>query len=207
MHRHNKELYIKLFFIWHLLLAAFVLFSITAYATEHEAGLQAFQHGDYEKAYLDWKPLAEEGDPSSQFYLGVLYENGWGTATDYTEAIIWYRKAANQGVSDAEFNLGVLYENGEGIPQNYEKAFDWYSKAAKNGRAKAQNNLGALYEYGYGVGKDNILAHMWYNLAGSQGETRAHDNRNEIAKKMKASEITSAQKWAIQCLNSNYDNC
>jgi TPR repeat protein len=43
-------------------------------------------------------PLAEQGDDSAQYNLGVMYEKGQGVLQDYEESVKWYRKAARKGV-------------------------------------------------------------------------------------------------------------
>ena len=43
---------------------------------DFETGLAAAGSGAYETALKEWLPLAENGDPSAQFNIGVMYENG-----------------------------------------------------------------------------------------------------------------------------------
>jgi len=74
--------------------------------------------------------LAEQGDASAQFNLGVMYDNGWGVPQNYTEAAKWYRQAAEQGQADAQNNLGVMYLQGQGVPQDYTLAYSWLNLAA-----------------------------------------------------------------------------
>ena len=51
---------------------------------------------------LDWcKKAAELGRADSQWRLGTMYEEGFGTDTDYEKALYWYRKAAVQGDGSA----------------------------------------------------------------------------------------------------------
>ncbi len=37
--------------------------------------------------------LAEQGNPTAQYRLGVMYDSGYGVAQDYAEAMKWYRRA------------------------------------------------------------------------------------------------------------------
>ena len=47
---------------------------------------------------LDWcKKAAELGRADSQWRLGTMYEEGFGTVVDCEKALYWYRKAAAQG--------------------------------------------------------------------------------------------------------------
>jgi TPR repeat protein len=70
-------------------------------------------------------PLAQNGDPSAQAYLGYLYAIGRGVPQDYTQAAIWYRRAAEQGNSGAQYELGLLYDKGQGVPVNVIQAEKW----------------------------------------------------------------------------------
>ena len=62
--------------------------------------------------------LAEQGNASAQFNLGVKYYNGEGVPQDYKAAVKWYSLAAEQGLDKAQSNLGVMYNNGEGVIQD-----------------------------------------------------------------------------------------
>ena len=41
-------------------------------------GFNAYEGGDYATALREWKPLAEQGDASAQYSLGVMYKKGQG---------------------------------------------------------------------------------------------------------------------------------
>ena len=45
---------------------------------DYQAGMDAYNSGNYATALREWRPLAEQGDPRAQFRLGSLYENGDG---------------------------------------------------------------------------------------------------------------------------------
>ena len=50
-------------------------------------GLNAYQMGDYATAFEEWIPLAEQGDASAQYNLGVMYRNGDDVNQDYDSAV------------------------------------------------------------------------------------------------------------------------
>ena len=104
---------------------------------DYRAGMDAYARGDYATALREWQPLAEQGDPSAQFYLGLLYENGDGVPRDFSKAREWYQKAAAQGEAKAQFYLGMQSAYGEGGPMDLVQAYMWYSLAAGNGNAHA----------------------------------------------------------------------
>ena len=43
-----------------------------------KAGVDAHTRGDYATALREWRLLAEQGDASAQYNLGLMYANGWG---------------------------------------------------------------------------------------------------------------------------------
>src|SRR5690606_33326574 len=88
----------------------------------------AFDRADYATALKTWLPVAQEGDPEAQTYVGEIYEKGLGLKPDYEAAIIWYRKAAEAGFTRAQINLGNLYEKGLGVEQNAVEALNWYRR-------------------------------------------------------------------------------
>ena len=178
-----------------------------AFSADYQKGLDAYQRGDYATALREWKPLAEQGNASAQYNLGLMYEKGLGTPQIYNTAVNWYRIAAEQGNALAQFNLGVMYEKGLGVPQNDKTAVKWYRLSAKQGDADAQYNLGLMYDKGQGVPQDYVRAHMWFNIAASSGDKDASQNRYIVAQRMTPSQIETAQKLARECVKKNYKGC
>jgi len=155
----------------------------------------AFAASDYPKVLAELTPLAKQGDPRSQYSMGLLYENGFGVAIDPTVAATWYLKAAEQGNSDAQYNLGVMLERGVGVPVNHTEAARWYRPAAEQGDIDALNNLGVLYETGRGVPQDKILAMALYSVSVSFSDyssARAQQNRQLLAKQMSPEDLRAA---------------
>lgn len=114
--------------------------ALPATAQDQQKAQAAFERSDYAVALKEWRPLAKRGNASSQFNLGLMYENGLGVPQDHVQAVTWYRKAAEQGHADAANNLGSLYDKGLGVKQNRAQAAVWYRKAAK-GQLAAPNAL------------------------------------------------------------------
>ena len=139
-------------------------------------GLVAANKGDYQTAFKEWKPLAEQGDASVQYNLGVMYDKGQGVPQNDAQAVYWFKKAAEQGDAKAQYNLGVMYNKGQGIAQNYTQAVYWYQKAAEQGVAEAQYNLGVMYSNGQGVPQSYNQALYWYKKAAAQGVAEAQYN-------------------------------
>ena len=115
-----------------------LLFSAGSAWADLDDGVAAYHSGDYEKAFREFLPLAEQGNTDAQNNLGVMYDGGMGVLENDAEAVKWFRKAAEQGDAYAQVNLGFMYGTGEGVPMNYVKAYMWYSLA------KAQSNEDAV---------------------------------------------------------------
>ena len=77
-------------------------------------GLNAAIEGDYKTALKEWQSLADQGNASAQYNLGVMYENGRGVLKDLSKAKYWIKKAyenpsANSKTKNlAEENLNEL---------------------------------------------------------------------------------------------------
>ncbi len=112
--------------------------------SDFQAGMDAYDRGDYATALSEWRPLAEQGHAKAQYNLGLLYANGQGMPQEYEQARQWWEKAAAQGDANAQYKLGVLYGNGYGVPQDHRQARHWFKEAAAQGIAYAQYRLGML---------------------------------------------------------------
>jgi len=174
-----------------------LIFAFSAAArADYESGAVAFLDGDYNTAFQELKPIAEQGNANAQFFLGVMYGMGQGVRQDYAESLMWFRNAADQDNSNAQACLGIMYSQGRGVKQDYAEAAKWYRKAAEQGNANAQNNLAAFYSEGRGVPKDYVQAYVWYNLAAAVEFEDSARLRDEVARKMTAKQIRQAQELA-----------
>ena len=179
----------------------------TSWSADFQKGLDAAESGDFATALREWKHLAEQGDASAQFNLGLMYYRGKGVIQDYKTALKWFTLAAEQGNADAQGSLGLMYLNGHGVPQDYKTAVKWSTLAAEQGNATAQTNLGVMYVLGLGVVQDNVYAHMWGNIAASNGHENGVKLRDRIAKQMTLAEISAAQELARECVRKKYKGC
>ncbi len=64
---------------------------------DFQAGVDAYELGDYATALHEWRPLADRGVAEAQYNLGVLYGNGYGVPQDFVQAYKWYKLAATYG--------------------------------------------------------------------------------------------------------------
>ncbi|NEN75209.1 sel1 repeat family protein [Pelistega sp. NLN82] len=114
------------------------------YISQIQPAVNAYQRGNYQKAFQLLLPLAKQGNYPAQSILAQLYYEGKGVRQDYQQAFEWIQKAAMHGDSEDQYKLALLYLNGQGIKQDYQQAFQWYEKAARQGNAYAQHNLGFM---------------------------------------------------------------
>ena len=95
-------------------IAAWVLLAVAMSGTakaDYRQGAEAYKRSDYQRALSEVRPLAEIGDPHSQFLLGVLYSEGKGVTENDTLAYGWMKLAADAGIAQAiteEKRLGEI---------------------------------------------------------------------------------------------------
>ncbi len=69
---------------------------------DFQAGVDAYNDGDYDTALKEFRPLAERGKAVAQWSLGIMFERGRSVPQDYVQAYRWYTLAASQGDDLAE---------------------------------------------------------------------------------------------------------
>ena len=159
---------------------------------------------DYKAALKHFKPLAEKGDISAQFNMGLMYENGHGVPKDDKKAIYWWTKSATQGYAKAQLLLGQKYHLGEGTPKNIDKAIHWYTKSAEQEFAMAQYNLGHIYESDM-YGKENKKTSLyWYTKSAKNGNKDAQEIIGRLY--FKGEEIPQNTKLAYMWLTISKQN-
>ena len=204
---HMMGIYMKKLLTSLGMAGALALGAQPALAQDLEAGVAAYDAGDYEAALAELRPLAEQGDAEAQYNLGVMYAEGQGVAQDYGEAMRLYRLAAEQGEAQAQSNLGVMYATGRGVAQDYSEAVRLYRLAAEQGRAEAQLNLGVSYATGEGVARDMVRAYMWFDLAAALGNDNGRRYRDMAARSLSPVQIAEAKRMATQCQARDYKGC
>jgi TPR repeat protein len=161
-----------------------------------EDAISAYSKGDYATAATLWRQLADQGDVTAQYRVGIMYNNGEGVPQSYAEAARWFRLAAEQGDPKAQFLLGFLYAAGNGVALNDTEAARWFRRAADQGEARAQFLLGSAYAEGAGLPQDYVSARMWFELAAAQSEPNAQRALAWSAQHMTPAQIADAKKRA-----------
>ena len=164
---------------------------------DFQGAAAAYNRGDYEAAFVEFKRVAETGNATAQFALGIMYENGEAVTRDVREAVRWYRKAALGGNALAQSKLGEAYREGRGVAQDNTAAAHWYRKAAEQGDVTAQFYLGFMYLNGQGLPQNAAEALKWFHRAAEQGNVAAQFNVGLIYDKGRGVPRNAAEaaKW------------
>ncbi|OQW95307.1 MAG: hypothetical protein BWK79_02905 [Beggiatoa sp. IS2] len=166
-----------------------------------EACETALKQQDYAIAFAQCEPLAEQGNASIQYKLGLMYEEGKGVEKDATIALKWLRQAAEQNFSKAQLLIGRKYYTGEGVSKDLATATQWYRRAAEQGDPEAQYVLGVMYELGQGVPQDFVLAYQFFLLSAAQGHPAATASRGEMDTKLSPGQVAEGQRLAREWSN------
>lgn len=171
--------------------------AVPVFPVTFEQAAAAYEAGDYLRAAMLWRRLAEQGDADAQYNLGILHYHGQGVSHNPAAAVDWYRQAARQGHPAAQYNLGVAYARGIGLEQDWRAAMRWWQQAAAQGHAQAQYNLGFLYATGLGVERDPARAAAWWQQAAQQGDAAAQYNLGVLYATGQgvARDLTEAVHW------------
>jgi len=99
--------------------------------------------------------LANLGDASAQYKLGIMYETGHGTNINFDEALNWYKKSAGQNHKAALRRIGYIQILNNGYkPAIHEKWVTNLKQDANNQNGDAMLLLGIMHKNGTAVNKD-----------------------------------------------------
>ena len=154
-------------------------------------GLIAFERKRYDFAYKELSSLPIK-DMQSQYYLGVMTEQGLGTSKSPQGAMRWYLRAAESGSPQAQFALGKLFSGSADFPKNYAEAATWFQRSAEQGFGEAQLRLGLMYRDGMGKPQDMACALAWVDIATNAQVDGASAAQKNILKRTTPEERASS---------------
>ena len=97
-------------------------------------GKDAYTTGNYAVAVTTLEPLANQGNATAQYLLGLMYRNGQGVLANNDTARAWMLKSARHGSREAQIELAKFYAEGiNGVTDPF-LAYAWYLVAGKNGK-------------------------------------------------------------------------
>lgn len=127
-----------------ILITGLALLARSAAASEFDAGVRAYDAGDYESAFQIWLPLAEADDLAAQYNVALLFEHGLGIDPNMDAALGWYIRAAEAGYPTAQVKIGDFYRTGFWGKERLPEALSWYQLAAEQGNETAGEMLALL---------------------------------------------------------------
>lgn len=160
-----------------LTISSSVLLALLAFSfplkADFDAAMAAVEQSDYALALVEFKALAESGDPRGENGLGALYLRGDALPRDFQRAFRLFSSAAEKDFAAAQTNLALMYDNGWGVRENPALAARWYYRAALNGNVEGQAAIGIMLTMGRGVEKDLSAAHEWLRTAALRASAKA----------------------------------
>lgn len=79
------------------------------------------------------------------FYLGLMYEYGFGVEKSPKTAINYFSEASTMGLPAAKNKIGDCYFSGFGVREDRKMAIGMYAEAAKLENSDAYVNLGTIF--------------------------------------------------------------
>lgn len=149
---------------------------------------QVDRHGDVfvflyapTEAVRWFKLAAEQGNAEGQYWLGRVYEigYGWGVEEDPAEALRWYTKAAEQGYAEAQHQRTRLVEARdtskfiEPLPIDREAEKQIRTRKLRWEEANHYYSRGGAYSHGWGVEEGSVGGVRWYRKAAELGHLGA----------------------------------
>jgi TPR repeat protein len=140
------------------------------------AGITAYDAGDYRKAFETWWDLRYE-DVAAMRNLGMMLRKGQGVEKDPKQAEELFLRAAQAGLPTAQADLADMLLKGEAGPPDVGAALPLLQAAAAAHHPMAQFQLGELYETGAPplVPQNLEVARQLYAAAADHGMKEAAD--------------------------------
>lgn len=150
---------------------------------------------------------AQNGNPCSQYNLGLMYSNSWIVEQNHQQAFEWFSKAAEQNYAPALFEVGLFFHKKADkikIPFDYTKSYEMYKKASDQDLSDAENGIGELYIEGkvpsIEENVDNFAkAFEYFSKAADKGNYNSQCNLGKLLLSGKTGQIDV--KKAIEYFN------
>lgn len=151
---------------------------------QFDRGLQAYDAGDYPRAYALWNDIRDD-DLAALRNVAMMLRTGKGVEKDTQKAAILMARVADTGlplfpVIASEADLGEMLLDGEAGPPDPAKAAFWLKLAADAGHPVAAYRLAGLFETGAGVPQDLDAARAYYDIAARAGYKDAAERLKDL---------------------------
>lgn len=107
-------------------------------------GLKAFNSERYHVAAGYFQAEADQGNPSAELFLAMLYSSGRGVPKDTKKALNLLELSASKGIVKSQTLLGYYYFYGHTVEENHDKAEKWFERAANQGDPESQEMLAVI---------------------------------------------------------------
>ena len=174
----------------------------TPIVEESEAFLEAvsaFENKDFQTAVELFTILGEQGEPTSQHNLSVLYFKGLGSPANYKRALYWAWRASLGGSEPA---LALADEVREIVTEKLigtvsEEIVTELTAKAMAGDKNASERLGKTY-YSIFVEPDLKMAYIWFLISQAFGNEKASEFILEIEDQIEIKKRIAYQEDATE---------
>ena len=135
---------------------------------------------DVAKAIIWYQKSVDQGVPSAENNLALIYATGRGVERDPANALNLWLLAANKGHVQAQYNAGLAYFRGSGVERDIGRASQLFQQAAAGGLADSQYALAQMYRLGIGVPRNAQTSLFWYEQAAAQGHVSSQTEADEL---------------------------
>ena len=174
----------------------------TPVAAESEAFLEAvsaFENKEYQTAVELFTVLGEQGEPTSQHNLSILYFKGLGSPANYKRALYWAWRASLGGSEPA---LALVDEVREIVTEDLveivsEEIVTELTAKAMAGDKNASERLGKTY-YNLFVEPDLKMAYIWFLISQAFGNDKVSESISKIEDQIEIKDRISYQEEATE---------
>ena len=174
----------------------------TAISEESEAFLEAvsaFENKEFQTAVELFTVLGEQGEPTSQHNLSILYFKGLGSPANYKRALYWAWRASLGGSEPA---LALVNEVRDVVTEDLvgivsEEIVTELTARDMAGDKNASERLGKTY-YNLFVEPDLRMAYIWFLISQAFGNEKVSEFIMEIEDQIEIQDRIAYQEEATE---------
>ena len=161
--------------------------------------VSAFENKEFQTAVELFTVLGEQGEPTSQHNLSILYFKGLGSPTNYKRALYWAWRASLGGSEPAL----ILVDEVRGIVTDdlidivSEEIVTELTAKAMAGDKNASERLGKTY-YNLFVEPDLKMAYVWFLISQAFGNDQVSEFISEIERQIEIEDRIAYQEEATE---------
>ena len=193
--------------VYGLAFIAMIFGSISRAQTENSAAdpdifvnaINAFEKKDFQTAVELFTVLAEQGEPTSQHNLSILYSKGLGSPVSYKRALYWAWRATLGGSEPA---MDVVEDVRDIVTEDLievvsKQIVDELTAKAMKGDKNAPERLGKTY-YNLFVEADLQMAYTWLLISQAFGNETVSEMISEIENLIEIEDRITYQEEATE---------